>query len=130
MDGNEGRMPPEQSPRRSLDEVAAETGFPVDVVILIAEVAGVMAWHIHEARIEEVPHLTAAGFCRLLRSHAREQLGHEAASAFEEWGVYRSEDVGRIVFALVAAGWLEASEDDTQNDFNELFIVRDYFGPA
>ena len=35
--------------------------------------------------------------------------------------------IGRIVFALVASGWIEASADDTPADFAGLFVVDDYF---
>ena len=36
---------------------------------------------------------------------------------FREWGVHRTEDIGAIVFELVAAGQLSARPEDRPEDF-------------
>ena len=48
---------------------------------------------------------------------ARARFGPLASTVFAEWGVHRSEDIGRIVFDLVAAGHLSARPEDTMADF-------------
>lgn len=48
---------------------------------------------------------------------AREEFGPLAATVFEEWGLARSEDVGEMVFQLVAAGQLSARAEDRREDF-------------
>jgi uncharacterized repeat protein (TIGR04138 family) len=39
-------------------------------------------------------------------------------------GLRRSEDVGRVVYALVSAGLLTAQESDRPEDFAGVFDVR------
>lgn len=48
---------------------------------------------------------------------AREEFGVLAPMVFREWGVTSGEDIGRIVFQLVAANQLSAREQDTMADF-------------
>lgn len=48
---------------------------------------------------------------------ARREFGELAPMVFREWGVRRSEDVGRIVFQLVECGQLSARPEDRPEDF-------------
>ena len=48
---------------------------------------------------------------------AREEFGALAPMVFLEWGVRATEDIGSIVFELVAAGQLNARPEDTMADF-------------
>jgi uncharacterized repeat protein (TIGR04138 family) len=48
---------------------------------------------------------------------AREEFGTLAPMVFLEWGVRATEDIGSIVFELVAAGQLNARPEDTMADF-------------
>jgi uncharacterized repeat protein (TIGR04138 family) len=51
-----------------------------------------------------------------------------AAAKLEAWGIQRSEDVGRIVTALIGARRLVPSETDRAEDFNGLFEINTWFG--
>ncbi len=75
----------------------------------------------------DFPHQSARTFCRFFQMHALQQFGRDATRTLEGWQIHRSEDVGRIVFALVEAGHLEAASDDAQSDFDRLFEVRELF---
>jgi uncharacterized repeat protein (TIGR04138 family) len=48
---------------------------------------------------------------------ARGEFGALAPTVFREWGLSRSEDVGRIVFQLVESGQLSARPEDQLEDF-------------
>jgi uncharacterized repeat protein (TIGR04138 family) len=117
----------ESSPTRTLGEIADELGFPFEAVDLIESVTADMAWHAANAGLTVMPQLTAKGFCQLLRRRAQSEFGKSAASVLTGWGLRDSCDVGRIVFALVAASWIEASQDDSVDDFVGLFTVDEYF---
>ena len=66
---------------------------------------------------------------------ARSEFGPLAATVFQEWGLDRSEDIGRIVFQMVEAGLLSARPEDTMADFSDEFDLsaalsdRMEFGP-
>jgi uncharacterized repeat protein (TIGR04138 family) len=110
-----------------LAEVAASLGLPVEAVELVQGVVEDMVRHTANAGMNEMSHLNAAGFCQLLRRRAWATYGASCVTVLRGWGLAGSEDIGRIVFALVAAGELEASADDSPDDFVGLFLVDDYF---
>jgi len=51
----------------------------------------------------------------------------EAREGLRELGLNRSEDVGRIVSALVEAGLVVAGEGESPSDFHGMFTVDDLF---
>ena len=69
-------------------------------------------------------HLTGGELLRGLVRLARREFGVLAPTVFREWGVLSGEDVGRIVFGLVASGELSARPEDSLEDFRDF----DLFG--
>jgi uncharacterized repeat protein (TIGR04138 family) len=61
----------------------------------------------------------ARGTCEL----AVQEFGMMAAVVFRQWGVRTTDDIGNLVFALIAAGRLSQSDRDDPNDFHDLFDV-------
>lgn len=76
-----------------------------------------------------IGHRSAREVCQDVISYARVHFNDtaEATQLFREWGIQSSENVGRIVFAMVRAGLLRARPEDHQEDFNGLFRVEDVF---
>lgn len=66
-------------------------------------------------------HLSGRELLAGVVSLAKTEFGPLAATVFHEWGVRRSEDVGHIVFQLVACGQLSARAEDTMTDFSDDF---------
>ena len=44
-----------------------------------------------------------------------------------QWGIHRSVDFGHIVFALVDAGLMLKTDDDTIEDFSDVFDFAESF---
>lgn len=63
-----------------------------------------------------------------LRDYAIEQYGLLARTVLESWSVRRSEDFGRMVFAMVEAGLLRKTEEDSIEDFTGVFDFDESFG--
>ena len=53
-----------------------------------------------------------------------------AKTVLHSWGVRRTEDFGRIVFALVETGILRKSEEDSLGDFMGVFDFDEAFGAS
>ena len=71
-------------------------------------------------------HVTGRDVCRAIATIAPAYFGGRA-KAFETlsgWGIRRGEDVGRVVAALVDAGLLLASEEDTPASFEGAFELE------
>lgn len=68
-----------------------------------------------------------------VRDLALEEFGPMAATVLEIWGVTCSEDIGEMVFQLINTGAFGKSEDDSLEDFGEVFsfeeVFRDPFRP-
>ncbi|MHC5210092.1 MAG: Minf_1886 family protein [Planctomycetota bacterium] len=65
-----------------------------------------------------------------LRAYALQEYGPLARLVLERWGVYRTEDFGEIVFALVTHGLLNKQESDRLSDFRNGFNFREAFDKA
>lgn len=81
-----------------------------------------------QSRLEVRRHVTAAELAWACRDFALERFGRLAQPVLEHWGVRRTEDIGRIVFALVSAGLLAALPTDTEEDFAAVYEFDEAFG--
>lgn len=73
-------------------------------------------------------HVSGRELCMGLREFAIEQYGLMARTVLNSWNIRRTEDFGRIVFALVEAGILRKSDDDSLEDFTDVFDFNEAFG--
>ena len=72
-------------------------------------------------------HVTGQELCLGLKNYAVDQWGMLAPVVLECWGIRRSEDFGRIVFAMIDAGLMSRRPDDALEDFRGVFDFREVF---
>ena len=75
-------------------------------------------------------HITARQLVDALSETALTRYGNMARLVLEEWGVYKSEDIGEIVFNLVEAGIFSKQNTDTKVDFIGLLNFTSAFDEA
>ena len=100
-----------------LTDLADRLGCPptaVRIVVLLLE--GMFNPYCRHPRRPD-QHVSAREFCDALLATSGAWPGRFLRSA----GLNRSEDVGRIVFALAAEGFLELGPGDSESDFAGLF---------
>ncbi len=73
-------------------------------------------------------HVSGQELCIGLRDYAVECFGPLAPVVLRHWGVKRTEDFGRIVFAMIDAGLLRKTADDSMEDFVGVFDFDEAFG--
>jgi len=73
-------------------------------------------------------HVSGRELCLGLRDYAIRQYGPLTRSVMRSWRVHRTEDFGRIVFALVEAGRLRKTDEDSIEDFQGVFDFDEAFG--
>ena len=66
-------------------------------------------------------HLTGQELCEAIRLYALEQYGYMAKSVLNHWGVRNTGDFGEIVFNLIEIGQMRKTNEDTREDFNDVF---------
>jgi uncharacterized repeat protein (TIGR04138 family) len=62
-----------------------------------------------------------------VRGLASDQFGPTAKMVLENWGVRKTEDIGEIVFIMVDAGVLGKTEDDSKEDFKDVYDFAEVF---
>lgn len=72
-------------------------------------------------------HVNGPQLCLGLRDYAVGRYGLLARTVLHRWGITRTEDFGRIVFALIEAGILRRSDDDSAEDFRSVFEFDEAF---
>ncbi|MCD4825457.1 MAG: hypothetical protein K8S55_12740 [Phycisphaerae bacterium] len=72
-------------------------------------------------------HVTGRQLCDSLRDAARERWGLMAPAVLRQWGIHGSIDFGHMVYLLIEHGFMRKTEDDSVEDFRDMFdLDRDF----
>ncbi len=72
-------------------------------------------------------HVDGTQLCLGLREHALARYGLLAKSVLNNWGIYETRDFGKIIFALVDANLMRTTEEDSIEDFDNVFDFDEEF---
>lgn len=72
-------------------------------------------------------HVSGEDLCWGLRDLALQRWGRLASTVLRRWGVFSTEDFGRMVFALVDHGLLQKQPEDSIDDFVDVFDFESAF---
>lgn len=122
-------------PAKDLRSVARSTRFPLEAFVFVQRGLDYTVRRIHgeltddsrEAR--EDRHISGHQLCHGLRDYAVEQYGLLARTVLRRWHVDTCADFGHIVFAMVDAGLMHKTEDDTMDEFAGVFDFTEAFTP-
>ncbi len=70
---------------------------------------------------EENKHITGRELCFGLRDYAVEKWGLLARTVLNQWNIYSTMDFGKIVYLLIEGGWMTKNNNDSIDDFKEVF---------
>ncbi|MAE62471.1 MAG: hypothetical protein CMJ49_14075 [Planctomycetaceae bacterium] len=108
----------------SLQQLVRDTKYPFDAFHFVRRGLDFTVHQIHENPEdldEGERHVDGAQLCLGLRDFAVEQYGQLARTVLRRWRINRTEDFGRIVFAMVNGGLMQAQEEDSEHDFDRVF---------
>jgi len=80
-----------------------------------------------QGRLSVRRHVTGSELTMACRDLALDQYGLMAKPVLEYWGIRRTDDIGRIVFALVDVGLLITQPSDQEDDFRAVYDFDDAF---
>jgi len=113
------------------NKVMAATGpYPLEAYSFVREGLGFTARHVHpnpEALAENERHINGQQLCLGLRDFAIDRYGLMAPIVLAHWNVTRTEDFGRIVFAMIEQGLMSKTPDDSLDDFRGVFDFEEAF---
>jgi uncharacterized repeat protein (TIGR04138 family) len=103
-----------------IHEVARELGCPLVTVLFVLVVLNEATTKRGRERGAEAGALTARDYCEYLLTCR----GDDTSAVLSELGLRRSEDVGRVTFALVNKGLAHRHESDQESDFDGLYVLH------
>ena len=78
-------------------------------------------------QLERKRHISGRELCEGIKNLAIEQFGALAVMVFNIWGVRTTADFGNMVYNLVDAEMMSRSEEDSREDFNDVYDFREVF---
>lgn len=75
-------------------------------------------------------HVSGEQLCLSLRDLACERYGMLAPVVLRRWGVRQSIDFGNMVYLLIEHGFMRKTEEDSLDDFRDVFDLERDFTPG
>ena len=127
-------MPINETTRRTLEQIVVDCGrYPIEAFEFVRHGLNHTVVSIHgeaKARRPDTQcHISGQQLCQGLRSYAIERYGVMAKAVLNHWGITRSVDFGRIVFAMVEGKLMQKNEEDDIHDFDNVFDFKTAFEP-
>jgi uncharacterized repeat protein (TIGR04138 family) len=114
----------------SREALAAIGPWPVEAYDFVQRGLQHTAVRIHEhvdSFAQPDRHVSGQELCLGLRDFAIEQYGLLAPMVLELWHVHRTDDFGKIVFAMIGLGLMQQRPEDSLDDFVGVFDFREAF---
>ena len=74
-----------------------------------------------------VRHVTGPELLDGVRQYALKEFGPMVMTVFDSWGVHSSADIGNMVFNLIGAGIFGKTEEDSIEDFRNVYNFEEVF---
>jgi len=125
-------MPPSQQPKqRTLEQVAEDVAlYPPAAFDFVEEGLRYTVHNIHGDKAKEPEanrHVSGQQLCDGLRALALLKWGMLARTVLRRWNITSTLDFGRIVFALIEAGQMQKTDEDSVEDFKDVFEFKRVF---
>ena len=74
-----------------------------------------------------VRHVTGPELLGGVRHYALKEFGPMVMTVFDNWGIHSCEDIGNMVFNLIGAGIFGKTEEDSIEDFKNVYDFKEVF---
>jgi len=122
-----------QTQKKSLEEVVDECGrYPLEAFEFVRHGLNYTVQQIHgdtRNKAEAACHVSGRQLSNGLRQYAILRYGVMAKAVLGHWGIHRTTDFGRIVFAMVESKLMQKTENDEIRDFESVFEFDAAFLP-
>ena len=104
--------------------------YPLEAFTFVREGLTYTSQRMHRSAENSVDvdrHISGQQLCRGLRDVAIQQYGLLAPVVLKHWHVRRTDDFGRIVFAMINEGLMSKTPDDSLEDFRMVYDFEEAF---
>ena|SRR2546422_1249357 len=74
-----------------------------------------------------IRHVAGPELLEGVRHYALKEFGPMVITVFDSWGIHNCEDVGHMVFNLIGAGIFGKTEEDSIEDFKNVYDFEEAF---
>ena len=125
-------MPPSKDPTKAkVRPPMLEYGaYPPEAYDFVQQGLGFTVQMIHGAATKKPRrsrHVNGQQLCEGIRQYALNQYGMLAATVLRLWNIHSTLDLGRIVFAMIEAGHMQKTDEDSVEDFRNVFDFKSAF---
>ena len=124
-------MPPSKDPAKAkVRPPMLEYGaYPPEAYDFVQQGLSFTVQQIHNrvAKPRASKHVSGQQLCEGIRQYALAQYGMLAATVLRLWNINSTLDFGRIVFALIEAGHMQKTDEDTIEDFRNVYDFKAAF---
>jgi uncharacterized repeat protein (TIGR04138 family) len=125
-------MPPTEpaKPEKTLEQIVDEVGlYPMAAFEFVEQGLSYTVKKMHgEVKDKNANrHVSGRDLCEGLREFALSRWGLLAGTVLGRWNVRKTFDFGRIVFAMVESGWMSKTDQDTIEDFRDVYDFKSAF---
>jgi len=123
-------------PEKSMEEVIREDGrWPAEAFAFLHDglKRAVAGTHGPDASATAMPgqekarHVTGRQLCEALRALAVERWGLLARTVLARWNIHATIDFGNMVYLLVESKFMRKTEDDSVEDFRDVYSFDEAF---
>ncbi len=121
-------MPTNENLKNKLDAILeSDKRFEPSAYFFVADALAETAKRLGRSRQREPRrrHISGRELSEGTANFAEEQFGALAYSVLREWGVKTTRDIGDIVFNLIEVGIFAKTEEDSIEDFDNVFDLRE-----
>jgi uncharacterized repeat protein (TIGR04138 family) len=131
-------MPINEATRKTLEQVVHECGrYPIEAFEFVRNGLTFTVQQIHGERRgktqrdvdEKSFHVTGQQLSWGLRNYAVHRYGLLAQTVLQHWSITRTNDFGKIVFAMVESKLMAKTDEDDIRDFYNVFDFKTAFTP-
>ncbi len=80
-----------------------------------------------QKKLKRKDHVSGKEMLEGIKEHALSQYGPMAKTVVEHWGIYTTSDFGQIVFNMIEAGLMKKTQDDSLEDFKDVYDFKNAF---
>jgi uncharacterized repeat protein (TIGR04138 family) len=107
--------------------VANDTRYQRDGYIFLRDALDFTTKQQKKVKGVSVRHVTGPELLDGVRRYALKEFGPMVMTVFDSWGIHSCEDIGHMVFNLIAAGVFGKTEEDSIKDFKSVYDFEEAF---
>jgi len=107
--------------------VASDPRYQRDAYVFLRDALDFTTKHQKKIRGATVRHVSGPELLEGVRQYALKEFGPMVMTVFDNWGVHSCEDIGNMVFNLIDAGIFGKTEEDSIEDFKNVYDFEEAF---